>query len=296
VKDLNRVKSPPQKGQPHFLWKPYTVPLDAYLALRIYADSNPHNLEIAPLQKGLILLSGGRELIEEGVGFGVPVAIFSDKTYFSRSAELSITENQTKRIVKDFYLDTVSQKVWRNRIFTDDSLYQIFSRNLMKIYRKYPRSRIVIFPFIKLRTKLGIHTQFTKMHHRGKITITYQIKSNSVEIEANLARLNKKNLVKVLLLNEQGATCFRKFFDADGVQLIDEKIGVWDQVDADWACLSNEKKTLGFRIQNLPNCKLLRGREVIKDRLSWAGMAYEVDPHVDLIKYEIELFSGDSEA
>jgi hypothetical protein len=239
---------------------------------------------------------GGRELIEEGVGFGVPVVIFSDKTYFSSSAELSIiTENQTTMIVKNFYIDTVSRKVWRNRVLTDNSLYQIISRFFMKIYRKYPSSRRGIFPFIKLRKKFGIETLFTKVKHRGNITIKYKIKPRSVEIEADFTRINKDNCLKVLLLNEQGATCFRRFFDSEGVKLIDEKIGAWDQVDAGWACLSNVNYSLGFCVQSLLNCRLLKGREVIEDRLSWAGMAYEIDPHIDLIKYEIKILSGDSE-
>lgn len=296
MKDLNRLNSTLQTGKLHFLGDPYTVSLDKVVALRIYADSRPHNLEISPLQKGLILISSGRELIEEGVGFGVPVAIFSDKTYFSSSAELSInTENQTTMIVKKFYLDTVSRKVWRNRVFTDNSLYQIISRFFMKIYRKYPSSRRGIFPFIKLRNKFGIETLFTKVKHRGSITIMYKIKPGSVEIETDLTRITKDNCLKVFLLNEQGATCFRRFFDSDGVKLIDEKIGAWDQVDADWACLSNVNYTLGFRLQSLSNCRLLKGREIIKNRLSWAGMAYEIDPHIDLIKYEIKILSGDNE-
>ena len=65
-----------------------TVSLGSNLALRIYPDSRPHNLETAQLQKGLVLMVNGKEVVEEGIGFGVPVVIFSDKTYFSSSAQV----------------------------------------------------------------------------------------------------------------------------------------------------------------------------------------------------------------
>lgn len=237
---------------------------------------------------------GERELIEEGVGFGVPVAMFSDKTYFSGSARLSINAGRQKNvIVQQFYMDTVSRKVWKNRVFADHSVYQIFSRFLMNIYRKYPASRRSIFPLIKLRNRLGIQTRFTKVKHRGIITVNYKIKRNSVEIEVDLTKIDKRNCTQVLLLNEQGSTFFRRFHDSNGISLTDEKVGAWDRVDADWAGFSDISCTLGFRLQRLPPYRLMRGREYIKDRLSWAGMAYKLSPRLGFFKYEVKILRGE---
>jgi hypothetical protein len=237
---------------------------------------------------------GERELIEEGVGFGVPVATFSDKTYFSGSAKLSITtEGEKKVIVQRFYMDTVSRKVWKNKIFADNSVYQFFSRFLMNIYRKYPASRRGIFPLIKFRNRLGIQTRFTKVAHRGTITLTYKVKRNSVVIEADLTEIDKRNCKKILLLNEQGSTFFRKYHDSNGVSLTDEKIGAWNQVDADYAGFSDLNCTLGFRLQRIPAYRLMRGREYIKGRLSWTGMAYELNPNVGFFQYEVKIIRGE---
>ena len=50
--------------------------------MRPYADSRLHYLETSALQKGLILMFDDKELIEEGLGFGVLVVKYKDKTYF----------------------------------------------------------------------------------------------------------------------------------------------------------------------------------------------------------------------
>lgn len=293
VTEFSRLNTTTPKRKYPVFGKLYKLILDKNLALKIYGDCRPHNLEIAQLQKGLIVLLGQRELIEEGVGFGVPVTVFSDKTYFSRTAKLSITEKgPITTIVKQFYMDTVSRKVWKDRVFVDNSLYRRFSGFLSDIYRDYSASRRGIFPFIKLRNKLGIKTRFIKVKPRGTITMTYKIKRNSVEIEADFSEINNGNCAKVLLLNEQGSTFFRRFFDSNGVSLTDEKIGAWDRVTADWACLSDLDLTLGFRLKSLPHSKLLRGREYIKGRLSWAGMAYELSPSLGFFKYEVTLLRG----
>ena len=57
--------------------EPMTVDLHGGLSIRVYPDRRPGNLEIAGIQKGLILLDGGLELVEEGAGFGLPIALFS---------------------------------------------------------------------------------------------------------------------------------------------------------------------------------------------------------------------------
>jgi len=268
----------------------YTLPLGRNLAFRVYADSRPHNLETARLQKGLVLMFNEKEIIEEGMGFGVPVAIFSDKTYFSGSAQVSSSEDgKNKTILKHFFMDTVSRKSWKGGVYVDNPLYKLFSGSLASTYRDYPASRRVIFPLIKLRNKVGVRTHFTKVESRGEVTVTYKIKRNGLDITADLTKLNKNHCRKVLLLNEQGSTFFRKFFDSDSLSFTDEKIGAWDLIKVDWACFSNLDNTLSFCLRGLPNCRLFRGREHIRGRLAWAGMGYELSPNLDFFNYKVQI-------
>ncbi len=75
------------------LQKPITLNLTDRLSVRIYKDCRPNCLETGALQKGLVLLLDGVELIEEGVGFGVPVVKYEDKTFFSSKADVSIKKS-----------------------------------------------------------------------------------------------------------------------------------------------------------------------------------------------------------
>ncbi len=59
----------------------WTTGIDRDIGGRIYSDTRPHNLDDAPLQKGLILLLEEKELIEEGIGFGAPVVDYADRTF-----------------------------------------------------------------------------------------------------------------------------------------------------------------------------------------------------------------------
>ena len=67
-------------------------------------------METAALQKGLVLVLDGEELIEEGLGFGVPVVKYHDKTSFSIYADVSIQECDYGILVQKRYVWIQFQK------------------------------------------------------------------------------------------------------------------------------------------------------------------------------------------
>jgi hypothetical protein len=258
------------------------------VSFRLYKDTRPHHLETATLQKGLVLTLNEKELVEEGVGFGVPAAIFPDKTYFSGSSSLEIKEKGlTEAVIKNFHLDMISRKsLWKALV--NDRLYKLLTGSFVRAYRNSPNSRSVIFPLIKLRNKFGIRTMFTRVESRGVVKVTYTIKRRKMNIRADFSALDKRCL-RVLLLNEQGSTFFNRFFDANSLSLSGDKIGPWDLIKADWGCLSDSHNTLSFCLRNVPNSRLFRGREHVPGRLAWAGMTYEVSPDLGHFNYQLRI-------
>ena len=80
--------------------------------LRAYADSRPHVGKITGLQKGLVWVADGVELVEEGYGLGCPLLLVDGLAYASRSAVVSSsTDGDGQYIVKRFSMDTVDTPI-----------------------------------------------------------------------------------------------------------------------------------------------------------------------------------------
>lgn len=270
--------------------RPFTFNAEYSLAFRFYPDNRPRNLEIAPLQKGLVLALGDLELVEEGAGFGVPIVKYSDSTYFSSTAELWITqENQNTVVIKKiFLLDTVSKKQVQGA-FVDDNLYSVFHNIFEIAYLNRQMMRPVFDWIMRMRKTLGVNTKFTKTDSRGKVVVTFNCHPNFVKIEVDLSSLNKNLCKEILFLNEQGATNFRKYADTDGITLYDTQIGAWAKVTAEKASFSDLKRRLSFTLENVEGAELYRGRELVKDRFSWAGMAYALNPRKSSFSYIVKI-------
>ena len=268
---------------------PYTVALTDELAFRVYPDSRPNNLKVAQLQKGMIMVFKGRELVEEGVGMGVPVAVYSDETYFAGTAELSRDYGDNEIVMKRFFMDRISRKSWKISRIVNNPIYRFVSRLSAGVYRDYPISRRAIFPLMMLRNKLGVHTVYAKASPRGEITVTYTVKNGNLGIRVDFSGLSRESLRKVVLLNEQGASFFKRFRDSKGLDLVDDKIGAWEHVGGDWASLSDVERTLSFSLKQLFGCRLFVGREYVKNHLAWTGMGYEVEPHLNVLNYTVSI-------
>jgi hypothetical protein len=260
------------------------------LSVRLYRDARPNYLEIAPLQKGLVLVFDGEELIEEGVGFGVPVVKYADKTYFSSSAEVSVQENGNIRTLeKRFLLDTVSRKRFWKASYINDGFYSLFHKLFNKAYKGHKSLAPVFSRTMELRGALKIQTEFVKVKSRGTITFKYSCQPNTIKINVDLTDFELAGCQEILLLNEQGSNYFRKYTDTDGLKLFDEKIGAWEIVRAKEATLSDGKDALEFTLENCSEATLFRGLERIKGRFSWAGLSYSLHPKRGVFGYVIKL-------
>ena len=268
----------------------FTQRLTDRLSVRIYKDCRPSNLETGALQKGLVLLLDGNELIEEGVGFGVPVVKYEDKTFFSSKADVSIKKiGSDISITKVFTLDTVSLKKFGNATYIDDAVYTPFRKTFERLYLKHKQLIPLFNKVMELRDFANIKTEFIKVKPRGQVTVTYSCQSKSIDIIADFSKIALNKCREVLILNEQGANFFRRYVDSNGLNLLDHKIGAWETVRANEASLLDIGGQVSFCLQNRGDTRLFRGWEHTRNRFSWAGLSYSLLPNNGFFDYTIRL-------
>jgi hypothetical protein len=265
----------------------YTFCISNSVSLRVYSDTEPHNLKISNLQKGLILVINGAEAVGEGTGFGLPVVVYSDETYFSGTSKLYVSQRgNCCVIVKEFTMDRIARNTFRN-VTLENRAARRFIEHLSKLYQDHQRFRILTLKGLTGRMNIG--KEFMEAAPKGKITVTYTIEKRHVTVKACFQKLEKRGLEKTFMLNEQGTGFFRKYNDSLGTELMDGKIGAWDLVCGEWACLKTLKGEVGFRLWNVNDAVLRRGREFLEGSLDWVGLDYEISGKNDAFVYVIDV-------
>jgi hypothetical protein len=271
---------------------PITIPLGSRLSVRLYSDSRPHCLETAALQKGLVLLYDQEELIEEGLGFGVPIAKYHYKTYFSTCAEVSIVENNCGiTLQKRYLLDSISKKIWRGS-YIDDEFYSSWRKRFAKLYLNHKELAPVFNWLMEFREFAKIKTEFSRIEPKGEVIVNYQVKPATIDINVDFSNLAINGCEELLVLNEQGSTGFDTYFDSSGLKLAAGKIGGWGTVTAKQALLQSSERQVSFGVCRVSGATLFRGWERTKNRFSWAGLSYSLPPKTKTYGYSIGVTSS----
>ncbi|MGD0643529.1 MAG: hypothetical protein ABSA75_01340 [Candidatus Bathyarchaeia archaeon] len=278
------------ENPPFFASTPHTYSISDSVALRIHSDTNPQNMKIANLQKGMILLYNGAEVVGEGTGFGVPIGKYFNETFFSGSSFLQVHKQENFVIIrKEFLMDLIERDKFRNLKLENKNLRKILD-SVSLLYQKHKRLAQFILLAKGLLFKFGVESTFVRTSPKGKVIATYTIDQNRILVKLSFSQLDRNNLQKVFVLNEQGAHFFRKYSDSEGLKLNDQEIGAWEGVTAQSAKIADKQDRIGFSLKNVEGTVLRRGREVIKGSLDWIGLDYELSPEEDQFEYEIEIF------
>ena len=285
--ELGHAKSEGEGKQP----APFNLYSGNRISYRLYSDTRPHCLEIAPLQKGLVLTFSGKELIEEGVGFGVPVVKYADKTYFSSSAESFMSFDKRNRpvLIKCFNFDAISRKRVGRASYINDKFYSRIHRLFEKAYLGNRKLIPIFNTVMEMRRTLRIQTDFIKVKSRGKVTVRYTCLPEKVGISADFSELERTGRREILVLNEQGSSFFRAFLASDGTNLHDRNIGAWERVMADTATFSDKSRVLSFTLKKVKGAMLYRGWESTKGRFAWAGLSYSLLSPLSTFRYIVRL-------
>ena len=274
----------------NILNQPFEYKITEDLHLLLFPNTHPGNLEIAALQKGIVIQYHGKEVVEEGIGFGVPVVKYTDEVYFSTSAE-SFVFDTTENVIwmKSYILDAVSRKRIGDGPLINEGLYSLLHKGFEKLYLNYSGGRSLFDAIMKLRRSLKINTYFVKVEPKGKINITYTLESGTLKIKMGVQNLKRSGCEEILVLNEQGANFFRKYMDTSNLELFDRGIGAWDMVEAKEASLCNLEETFGFSLEKKEGVKLYRGWESVDNGISWTGFCYSLPPKTSNFDYTIRL-------
>jgi hypothetical protein len=258
----------------------------------VSSDTRPRHLLIAELQKGLRLVYEGKEVVGEGIGFGVPVLLYSDDTYFSGSSRVYLSSVGDLRVIrKEFIIDRIQRKRF-HKVRMHNSILRQMWRYLDRLYQKHEHLQAI--SSTDILSKLGIHFEFTETEPVGKVVSTYSISQDKIRVKMDFSSVRKTALRRIFVLNEQGSDFFRRYSDSDGTELLDREIGAWGFVKAQSARITDFRRIVGFEIWKTEKGALCRGRESIRGLANWTGLDYEIDPGNKHFEYLIRILGVDT--
>jgi hypothetical protein len=245
------------------------------------------------LQKGLVLIANGQELVEEGVGFGVPVLKFGVKTIFPGAIELAGPNGSQDQEVTAVYRMNLEEKLTGQNLQSvqSRSLYRI-KNHLADVYRHFPATRRPLTAMSNaLRRGFGWQTTFEQAGCSYTVKVHYVIdrQAGIISVFVDTADLSQADITEVVVMNEQGARYFDTYSDSSGAFLQGEAIGSWDEVTAESASFLNSTHRLAFTVRTIARARLFRGRELIGSRLAWSGFGYSFPSTIERIGYQLRI-------
>ncbi len=267
------------------------IPMSGEISLQI--GDRAGDYPSSRIQKGLVLIYRNKYLSEEGVGFGVPVFKFRHEAIFPGSKRVTAEKNNDIVVIKvDYELNLVERMAIRgNKKINSRAFYKI-KEWFHGLHRNYPGARGILMPAFKTMSRIcNTETRFDEVVSAGLVCVTYTInlKAGIVSVSVDISRVKKNGCSEVIILNEQGATCFDRYCDSNGVSLTEEAIGTWDETSADEASFVDSRDGIEFTLKRVGGSRMLRGREFTESRLAWSGLAYVLPPHAVNFEYGIHV-------
>jgi hypothetical protein len=165
---------------------------------------------------------------------------------------------------------------------------------LEKGYRGSRRLRIEAAMMLNTLSLLGMRNDYLKSPSKGQVAVTYCRSSRGLKIEASLDKLSCEGLQSIVFANEQGGTVFNEYEDSTGTRLHDKQIEAWRTIRTEWACLRSRALGVGFRLDRPSGWLIVRGREVVKDRISWSGLDLFCEELPQTLEYSVEIVGEDA--
>lgn len=245
------------------------------------------------VQKGLIISSNSHELVEEGVGLGLPIIRFGQTVFFPGDASISTQQEGSRVINKVSYnLNLIIRRSlrWGNTI-NNPHFYRVdefFSR----LHRRNPALRgALTWASSSIKRLCGVSTSFREIDSAGLVSVIYDtdVTEGIIHTSINLTGLKRGGCTEITIANEQGANHFDLYRDSNGVTLRGKEIGTWDETFAQRASLVDSRDGISLSINEVRGARIFRGREVVANRLNWAGLNYVLPGNTSSFSYDIKI-------
>lgn len=271
-----------------------TVPLADGLVLRIgHPEDDARAYPTTKLQKGLLLSVDGRDVAEEGIGFGVPVLARGYGTVFPGGLEIECRRDDPLwEVTARYRLDLVERLARPNGGRVQSRTLYAAKDALAGLHRRAPRLRGALTAISSwLRAAFGWETTYVAADFSADLTVTSTIHTDTgtIDVTVDLPDLAARGVTEVVVMNEQGARHFAQEREADGSVRRGGRVGTWDEVAAASAGFVCPSPTASFWLDQAPGARLYRGRELVGTRLSWAGFGYAFPPTLRRFTYSVRI-------
>jgi len=142
---------------------------------------------------------------------------------------------------------------------------------------------------------MGLRNEYIESGSKGEIFVGYAPSLAGLRVNVDFRKLVTDGLQAIVIGNEAGGRLFTEYSDSSGGGLKGRQIEPWRSVPVEWASLRSPKLGLGFRLHRPDGWLMVRGREVVDNRISWSGLnlVYNGIPASRTLDYTIETF-GDA--
>ena len=198
-----------------------TVPISSNIALRIENRSKGgRDYPSSRLQKGFVLEYDGQELVDEAVGFGVPVLKLGHNTIFAGDLDLSSQHYGRNQIITALYHMNLEERINRPKTgsIENKQLYTI-KNSLAWLIRTYPLLRGLLTAVSNgLRHMFKWQTVYEQVKSYGEVKVTYSVDTavRKVFMIFDMIGLQTNGIAEVAVMNEQGAHYFTHYQDSEG--------------------------------------------------------------------------------